>query len=139
MLKIKITGAKAEERAALQRCLTRFLHHNDVRAVESVKDGSTVKQVITTPNPSEALPTTLTLIECDNTTPICRTDLRLVASAIGETEADVEAQTHRSWYVTVKVPGRGDHNRVVAAADPNDAVRKLKIKEPFEHIIVRPC
>lgn len=139
MLKIKITGSDANNRATLHRCLARFLHYNDVQLVESIKDGSSVKPTVSVPNPGEGLPSVLTLIECDNSTGICRTDMRLVANAIGETEEAVEAKTQRSWYVQVKMPGRGDYNRVIAAADPNDAVKKLGLKEPFEQILVRPA
>jgi hypothetical protein len=139
VLKIKITGPKIKERENLQRCISRFLHHNDVPLIESIKEGSTVKQIITTPNPDEGLPSVLTLVECDNTTQICRTDLRLIAEATGDTEANVEAKTHRSWHVSLKMPGKGQINRIVTAQDPADAIKKLGFEGPFEFVNVKAC
>ncbi|GAB1351391.1 hypothetical protein MASR1M12_01210 [Erysipelotrichia bacterium] len=137
MLKIKITGSNGTERQNMQRCIAKFLRHNNQQVVESEKNDSGTKQVVTAAGPEVGLETNVVLVECDNTTALCRLDQKLIARATGATE-EVVAQPEREWHVCVKRKFRAPENHIVKAINPDKAIRKIGDPENFESITVRP-
>ena len=137
MLKIKITGTSSTERQMMQRCISKFLRHNNQHVVETEKGSSGVRQVITAAGPEVAMTECTILVESDGITSIGQLDQKIIARATGEAEATVCEE--RQWFVTVKKRAQAPQNRVVTAANPDKAIRILGDPGSFESITVRPA
>ncbi len=137
MLKIKITGSSSTERQNMQRCIAKFLRHNNQQVIESEKSDSGVKQIVTAAGPEVGLESNVVLVECDNTAEICRIDQKLIARATGAS-TEIPIQPEREWHVCVKRKFRAPENHIVKAINPDKAIRKIGDPENFESITVRP-
>lgn len=136
MLKIKITGSSSTERQMMQRCIAKFLRHNNQRVIETEKNNTGVRQVITAAGPEVAMPECTILVESDGITTISQLDQKIVARATGE--AEIPAREGQQWFISVKKRGQAPQNRIVTAANPDKAIRMFGDPGSFESITVRP-